>query len=168
MAGAEAGDATTWPEVAVRQQTVALLADRLKWSNEERQVVGELIALPFGPAQLEGLSELELRRWIARTEPRVADQCALLVALSHLGGEGAALGPFLARVEALSGDASPIPQLPPGFGKVLMTELGLQPGPAVGHAVEAVKQAIIDGLLPNQGSAEDYLAWLRNRAATDA
>jgi hypothetical protein len=49
-----------------------------------------------------------------------------------------------------------------------MTELGLQPGPAVGQAVEAVKQAIIDGLLPNQGGAQDYLAWLRNRAATDA
>jgi tRNA nucleotidyltransferase/poly(A) polymerase len=168
MAGAEAGDATSWPEVAVRQQTVALLADRLKWSNEERQVVGELIALPLSTAQLAALPELELRRWIARTEPRVADQCALLVALGHLGSEDAALAPFLARVEALSGDATPVPQLPPGFGKVLMTELGLQPRPAVGQAVEAVKQAIIDGLLPNQGGAQDYLAWLRNRAETDA
>ncbi|NQW62893.1 MAG: CCA tRNA nucleotidyltransferase [Deltaproteobacteria bacterium] len=168
IAGAEADDATSWPEVAVRQQTVALLADRLKWSNEERQVVGELIALPLSTAQLAALPELELRRWIARTEPRVADQCALLVALGHLGSEGAALAPFLARVEALSGEASPVPQLPLGFGKVLMTELGLQPGPAVGQAVEAVKQAIIDGLLPNQGGAQDYLAWLRNRAATDA
>ena len=56
-------------------------------------------------AQLAALPELELRRWIARTEPRVADQCALLVALTQLGGEGAALAPFLARVEALSGDA---------------------------------------------------------------
>jgi tRNA nucleotidyltransferase/poly(A) polymerase len=168
IAGAEAGDATTWPEVAVRQQTAALLADRLKWSNEERQVVGELIALPLSTAQLAALPELELRRWIARTEPRVADQCALLVALGHLGSEDAALAPFLARVEALSGDATPVPQLPSGFGKVLMTELGLQPGPAVGQAVEAVKQAIIDGLLPNQGGAQDYLAWLRNRAETDA
>lgn len=168
MAGAEAGDATTWPEVAVRQQTVSALGERLKWSNEERQVVGELIALPHSTAQLAALPELELRRWIARTEPRVADQCALLVALGHLGGEGAALAPFLARVEALSGDATPVPQLPLGFGKVLMTELGLQPGPAVGQAVEAVKQAIIDGLLPNHSEAHDYLAWLRNRAETDA
>jgi tRNA nucleotidyltransferase/poly(A) polymerase len=168
MASAEAGDATTWPEVAVRQQTVTLLADRLKWSNEERQVVGELIALPLSTAQIVALPELELRRWIARTEPRVADQCALLGALGHLDGEGGALAPFLARVEALSGDATPVPRLPLGFGKVLMTELGLQPGPAVGQAVEAVKQAIIDGLLPNQGEAQDYLAWLRNRAETDA
>ena len=168
MAGAEAGDATTWPEASVRQQTVALLADRLKWSNEERQVVSELVALPHSTAQLAALPELELRRWIARTEPRVADQCALLVALTQIGGEGAALAPFLARVEALSGDATPVPQLPLGFGKVLMTELGLQPGPAVGQAVEAVKQAIVDGLLPNRGEAHDYLAWLRNRAETDA
>ena len=55
-----------------------------------------------------------------------------------------------------------------GFGKVLMTSLGLQPGPAVGQAVEAVKQAIIDGRIANRGSAQDYLAWLRNRATTDA
>jgi hypothetical protein len=61
-----------------------------------------------------------------------------------------------------------VPALPAGFGKVLMTSLALLPGPAVGQAVEAVKQAIIDGLLPNQGGAQDYLAWLRNRAATDA
>lgn len=168
LGAAMAGDATTWPEVSVRQQTVALLADRLKWSNEERQVVGELVALPFGPAQLAALPELELRRWVARTEPRVAEQCALLGALAHVDGSDASLGDFLARVEALSGDATPVPQLPLGFGKVLMTELALQPGRAVGHAVEAVKQAIIDGLLPNQGEAQDYLAWLRNRAKTDA
>lgn len=162
MAAGAVGDATTWPEVAVRQQTVALLADRLKWSNEERQVVGELIALPFGPTQLEGLSELELRRWVARTEPRVVDQCALLTALAQMSGTTATMAPFFARVEALSGDATPVPALPAGFGKVLMTELGLQPGPAVGQAVEAVKQAIIDGRIANRGSAEDYLAWLRN------
>ena len=168
MAGGAVGDATTWPEVAVRQQTVSALADRLKWSNEERLVVSELIALPFGPAQLEGLSELELRRWIAATEPRVAGQCALLTALAKMSGDTDAMAPFFARVEALSGDATPVPQLPAGFGKVLMTALGLQPGPAVGQAVEAVKQAIIDGRLPNRGSAEDYLAWLSNRAETDA
>ena len=168
IAGAEAGDATSWPEMAVRQQTVSALAERLKWSNEERLVVSELIALPFGPAQLEGLSELELRRWVARTEPRVADQCALLVALAHVAGSDASLGDFLARVEALSGDATPVPALPAGFGKVLMTSLALLPGPAVGQAVEAVKQAIIDGRIANRGSAEDYLAWLRSRAETDA
>ena len=82
-------------------------------------------------------------------------------------GAGEIVGQIL-RVEALSGDATPVPQLPLGFGKVLMTELGLQPGPAVGQAVEAVKQAIIDGRLANRGSAKDYLAWLRNRAETDA
>jgi tRNA nucleotidyltransferase/poly(A) polymerase len=168
IAGAEAHDATTWPDATVRQQTVALLADRLKWSNDERQVVGELIALPLSTAQLAALPELELRRWIARTEPRVADQCALLVALAHVAGADTSLGDFPARIAQLSGESSPVPQLPPGFGKVLMTELGLHPGPAVGQAVEAVKQAIIDGLLPNQGGAQDYLAWLRNRAATDA
>ena len=168
MAGAEAGDAATWPDAAARQQTVATLAERLKWSNEERLVVSELVALPFGPAQLEGLSELELRRWIAATEPRVAGQCALVGALCELVGDASQLAAFLARVEALSGDATPVPQLPAGFGKVLMTSLALQPGPAVGQAVEAVKQAIIDGRLPNRGSAEDYLAWLRNRAERDA
>jgi tRNA nucleotidyltransferase/poly(A) polymerase len=162
IAGGAVGDATTWPDAAARQQTVALLAERLKWSNEERLVVGELIALPFGPAQLEGLSELELRRWVARTEPRVVDQCALLTALAQMSGDAATMAPFFARVEALSGDATPVPQLPAGFGKVLMTSLALQPGPAVGQAVEAVKQAIIDGRIANRGSAQDYLAWLRN------
>jgi hypothetical protein len=49
-----------------------------------------------------------------------------------------------------------------------MTSLALLPGPAVGQAVEAVKQAIIDGRIANRGSAEDYLAWLRSRAETDA
>jgi hypothetical protein len=154
--------------VAARQQTVSALAERLKWSNEERLVVSELIALPFGPAQLEGLSELELRRWVARTEPRVFDQCALLSALTHMSRNNATMAPFFARVEALSGDATPVPALPAGFGKVLMTSLALLPGPAVGQAVEAVKQAIIDGRIANRGSAEDYLAWLRSRAETDA
>lgn len=162
IARGEVGDATSWPEAAARQQTAATLADRLKWSNEERQVVSELIALPFGPYQLAGLPELDLRRWIARTEPRVADQCALLTALAHMSEDTAAMAPFLARVEALSGDATPVPVLPAGFGKELMTALGLRPGPAVGQAVEAVKQAIIDGRLANQGAAEDYIAWLRN------
>jgi tRNA nucleotidyltransferase/poly(A) polymerase len=168
IAGGAVADANSWPEVSARQQTVSALAERLKWSNEERQVVGELIALPLSTAQLAALPELELRRWIARTEPRVADQCALLVALAHVAGSDASLGDFLARVEALSGDATPVPALPAGFGKVLMTSLALLPGPAVGQAVEAVKQAIIDGRIANRGSAEDYLAWLRSRAETDA
>lgn len=166
-AQSEVADAASWPDAVARQQTVTQLAERLKWSNEERSVVSELVALPFGPAQTGGLPELELRRWIAATEPRVTDQCALLDALAHVAGCDTSLGDFPARVAQRSGDASPVPVLPAGFGKVLMTALSLAPGPAVGQAVEAVKQAIIDGRIANRGSADDYLAWLRNRAETE-
>ena len=153
--------ASTWPTVTARQAMTEAVADRLKWSNEERAVIGALLALPFGVREAEAVSDLELRRWVAATEPHVAAQCSLLAALTP-ATERAALDPFLARVAALQGSNSPVPRLPQGFGRLLIQTLALSPGPAVGEAVDAVRDAIVDGILPNGAEAERYLDWLRD------
>lgn len=156
----EATSANGWPDIAARQATTTAVAERLKWSNEERSVIGACIALPFGLREAASLPERALRRWIAATEPHVSAQCTLLLAKTP-GAERQALQPFLARVAALQGDQSPVPRLPQGFGRELMKQLQLEPGPAVGEAVEAVRSAIVDGLLPNGAEADCYLDWLR-------
>ncbi len=64
------------------------------------------------------------------------------------------------RLAALEAADALRPRLPSGLGRAIMSELGLEPGPAVGAHVRRITEAAYDGLLPTAPTVEQCLAFL--------
>ena len=69
------------------------------------------------------------------------------------------------RKELLAAEAVP-PALPKGLGDVLMAELGLEPGPALGDLMRALRAAVEAGDLPRSADHAVYVDWCRRRHAS--
>jgi poly(A) polymerase len=69
------------------------------------------------------------------------------------------------RIEAVqTADALRKPRVPKGLGKLIITELGVKPGPKVGELRAACDAAARDGRLPPEPSMDECLAFLRTVA----
>lgn len=72
------------------------------------------------------------------------------------------LNALQARIEAVrAADALRRPRVPKGLGKLIITELGVTPGPRVGELRAACDAAARDGRLPPAPSMAECLAFLR-------
>jgi poly(A) polymerase len=52
------------------------------------------------------------------------------------------------------------PLLPKGIGQAIMARYNIPAGPGVGERKDRLEQAVLDGLLPRDGTPEEYLAFL--------
>ena len=70
------------------------------------------------------------------------------------------IGELRARMAELIARDGEGPLLPTGIGLAIMTHYGIPAGPQVGALKDRLEQAVLDGLLPRDGSPETYLAFL--------
>lgn len=158
--------ADAWPPVATREHYATAMADRFRFSNRERDIVRDALAGVLRPHEVEGRWDAPRARRFHLDSPaswRVRFAASRALAADHpavvadLDSREAEVGTMLER-----GD--PAPRLPPGLGSRLIESFSLE-GAAVGHAIELIRNAIIDDLLPNGAPAEVYVEFLRaNRA----
>lgn len=144
------------------------LGERFRWSNAEVAAVEALSALPDITSII---SDVGLRRWIASAKAPVEDileivlakECylyALQTSREGVFGREDAKNIY-DRSQAILDVSSPVPNLPPAFGKVLMDRMGLR-GQRVGEAIQVVREAIIDGAIPNGLDADYYIRFLKS------
>lgn len=142
------------------------LGERFRWSNAEVAAVEALSTLPEITSIL---SDVGLRRWIASAKAPVEDILEIVLAKEcylyalHTAREGIFRREdarnIYDRSQAILDAGSPVPNLPPVFGKVLMDRLGIR-GQQVGEAIQVVREAIIDGVVPNGLDADYYIRFL--------
>ncbi len=154
-------------------QRGARLADsilrRLKAPNALRQEVASLVAVHDGPLPPDDPAALRLLA--RRGEGWLAKLCAVKRADldAHAQNEAVAarraeVDAFEARMHALARTGCyTLARLKVGGGDALAA--GIRPGPAVGDALHALLEAVMDGRLPND--REVLLAALRTQAEAD-
>lgn len=142
----------------------AEVARELKFSNRERRALTNTLAWwPNPGAALAHWSDADLRRAFVSAPEDIRAQLALVRALAD--GDSAARDAAdvaEARLDAILATGDPTPALPPQFGKHVRGRLGLG-GAAIGDAIDAVRDAILDGELPNGAGADAYIAFLQRR-----
>lgn len=158
-----AGGRTRWQAVKLAALLVALDPDdaaaacaTLRLSNVEVRWVSRAVAaaqeLPDG---LEGGSDLAFYRYYRRYGEPGVDGAVLVLAGEDAGCAALALRAWFERHEQVVA--------PPRLvtGRDVMRILGVGSGPAIGSALEAVREAQVAGEL---ASREEALRWLKRRA----
>ena len=64
-----------------------------------------------------------------------------------------------------SQDAAKAPVIPRGLGRVIITELGIEPGPKVGVLRRLCEDAVRAGQIPSDAKMEDFITFLRQELA---
>ena len=165
--GDKTGDFTFYEHERVGAEMVAPVLTRLRFSNDERSRIVDLVRHHL-VCYSSAWSDAAVRRWIRRVgRPRVEDLYELHRADSlgkgvEVSAELASLAELQARVAAVlaAGDALGTKDLAVDGG-VLMRELGLRPGRAIGELLEALLEQVIDD--PTQNERERLLALARDR-----
>lgn len=137
-------------------------ARRFRFSNEERARVRQLCARPVPAARLEATwDRITRRRFIAEWGDLYAAALSLSQAWSQTNPERFARLYDQLQEAYITEDV--IVRLPPGFGRAVLNDLGVTRGPKVAETIDVVRQAIIDGHLPNGAASEVYVEYLRER-----
>lgn len=136
-------------------------ARRFRFSNEERAHVRQLCADPVHASRLSGTwNRVERRRFLAKWGPLYAS--ALVVSYAWTQLPRAPFQTLRHKMDHAFATEDVTVRLPRGFGQRILDELDVPRGPQVAENIEAVRQAIIDGHLPNDAPSETYLEFLRN------
>lgn len=152
------------PSYCARRAGIA--ARYFRFSNEERALVQRLCAETPDQAALVGVwDRVARRRFLAAWGADYGTALELAYAWSEMDA-GAYAKLRAAMDEAYAVEDVEV-RLPRGFGHAVLTELRVPRGPAVARAIEHVRQAVIDGALPNEADAARYLDYLRETPPND-
>lgn len=137
-------------------------ARRFRFSNEERARVRQLCARPVHASHLEATwDRATRRRFIAEWGDLYSAALSLSQAWSQTDSKGYRL--LYAQLQDAFETEDVVVRLPHGFGRRVLNDLGVPRGPQVAETIDALRQAIVDGHLPNGASPEVYLEFLRER-----
>ncbi|MCB9520634.1 MAG: CCA tRNA nucleotidyltransferase [Myxococcales bacterium] len=164
--GVGAGDWHRAGAATPRGELAALASDsatRFRFSNDERKLLAALLTddalLP--PNVPELADRRALRRFAIAIPGLARERLAFARALATPHPETrAALDALALRLDELLAAGDPAPHLPDRFGVEVRGALGLD-GRAVGAAIARVRDAIIDGDLPETPSVAQCLDFLR-------
>lgn len=155
-------DASDFPDPANAGRSASRNARRFRFSNEERACVRTLCAEPLRAQRLQASwNRVERRRFLAAWGELYANALALAHAWAQ--PEEQEYQRLLAQMHAAYQEEDVLVRLPRGFGQRVLDELPIPRGPKVAETIETVRQAIIDGTVPNGASAELYLDFLRRQ-----
>lgn len=156
------GTAGDFPEPAKLGRSASRNARRFRFSNEERAHVRALCEAPVPAQQLcADWDRVTRRRFLAQWGDLYAGALALGQAWAQT--DDVQYQALRTQMQQAYNDEDVIVRLPRGFGQRVLDELQIPRGPQVSETIETVRQAIIDGALPNGASSEVYLDFLRHR-----
>lgn len=143
------------------------VARRFRFNKALWQRVRALVLMHQRPALYEDTwTDAAIRRLVRDAGEMLEDLLDLSRAdvTSHRPGVREAALARLAELEARAAELvqkdGQGPLLPKGIGRMIMAHLGIEAGPRVGEVKARLEQAVLDGLLPRNGPAEQYLAYL--------
>ncbi len=152
------------PDAQALADVVHETAAAFRFSRRERSA---LLARTTGLIQADDLtapwSDADLRRFYVHAPDDAYARIDIAAALArHTPALGEHVAGLREQLDALLADSDPTPRLPTGFGAKLRQQFALS-GPAIGEAMDAVKDAILEGDVPNDDTVETYLAYFASR-----
>ncbi|HSB79951.1 MAG TPA: HD domain-containing protein [Candidatus Methylomirabilis sp.] len=162
-----AGEVHFFGHEAVGASLVDDVARRFRFPQALHQQVHTMVLMHQRPALYEhGWTDGAVRRLIRDAGDVLTDLLDLSRAdvTSHRPGVREAVLERLAELEARTAELREKdgqgPLLPKGIGLAIMQHFGLGAGPQVGELKGCLEQAVLDGELPRDGAAPEYLAYL--------
>jgi poly(A) polymerase len=167
-----AGDVHFYGHETVGAGIVDETARRFRFDRLLHQRVRTLVLLHQRPALYDGTwTDGAVRRLIRDAGDALEDLLDLSRAdvTSHRPGvrEGVLvrLAELQARTAELIQKDGQAPLLPKGIGQAIMGHFGIAAGPQIGALKDRLEQAVLDGALPRDGTADEYLAYLERHPA---
>ena len=160
------GEGTFYNHQFVGAEIAARLLDRLRMPHARRDRIVHLVREHMFDYRSQW-SDAALRRWLKRVgTEHVADLFDLRLADTRGNGlkQGtpAALDPMRERIERLIAESSALHVTDLAVdGRDVMREMAIAPGPAVGEALEALLEEVLDD--PARNTREHLLVRLRER-----
>jgi tRNA nucleotidyltransferase (CCA-adding enzyme) len=149
-------DYTFYEHERIGAEMVEPLLSRLRFSNEERQHIAALVRHHL-ICYDSSWSDAAVRRWIRRVTPELVPDLYVLNE-ADVRGKGRDCSADLAALQSLKAHVERILATGAAFsirdltidGRVLMQELGLQPGPDLGRILRALLDEVVDDPSKNQ------------------
>ncbi len=136
------------------------LARNFRFSNEQRAAMSQLCTSTLDADALnEPWDRRKQRRFLAKWGNLYA--AALEVAHAWTWSVVADFPNIRATLDQAAVSEDVEVRLPRGFGHSVLNELKIPRGPQVAQAINTVRDAIVDGAVPNGADASVYLAFLR-------
>lgn len=154
------------PDEDARASLASQTGRRFRFSNRERKALIAVATMPLSIDALRGeWPDASLRRFYVDAPDHAFDRVYVARALVDGDPEGvAACDRLLAGLERVTADGDPSPALPSGLGRILRERFSLA-GPDIGLTMNRIKDAILDGDLPNGADIDTYLAFVRDELA---
>lgn len=171
-AASENGRITFYNHDEVGRRIFRLFAERLKWSKEERERTGQLIAMHMHPFHLCNVRRCEplSKRAVLKLSQRAGadlDGLFLLAMADSLASRGDKKPPqmeaelvelFDQVLQIIAEDIKPVTVGPPLLtGDDLITELGLAPGPIFRTILRELEALRVEGRIT---AREEAIAWV--------
>jgi poly(A) polymerase len=167
-----AGDVHFYGHETVGAGIVDEAARRFRFDKDLHHRVRILVLLHQRPALYEkSWSDGAVRRLIRDAGAGLEDLLDLSRAdvTSHRPGVREGVLVRLAELQARTAEIiqkdGRAPLLPKGIGQAIMAHFGIAAGPRIGILKDRLEQAVLDGALPRDGTAEEYLAYLERYPA---
>lgn len=148
------------PDSAARREMVAAVAQRFRFSKQERRTLDVLMGDAIDPATLSKVwPEVQLRRFYCDAPEQAYQRLDVASALAHASdATQSSISQTRAELDAVLAAGDPCPRLPRGLGNTLRTTFSLK-GPAIGEAIACIQAAIIDGEVANDADADTYVRY---------
>jgi tRNA nucleotidyltransferase (CCA-adding enzyme) len=152
-------DYTFYEHERVGAEMVGPILERLRFSNEERERVVQLVRHHL-ICYDASWTDTAVRRWIRRVTPELVPELYLLAVADGVG-KGKDLEPHLAQIEALKEHVGRVMTEGAAFsvkdlaisGKDLMSDLGLRPGPLFGEILRTLLDEVVEDPAKNRRDA---------------
>jgi poly(A) polymerase len=168
-----AGDVHFYGHETVGAGIVDEAARRFRFDKDLHHRVRILVLLHQRPALYEkSWSDGAVRRLIRDAGAGLDDLLDLSRAdvTSHRPGVREGVLVRLAELQARTAEIiqkdGRAPLLPKGIGQAIMAHFGIAAGPRIGILKDRLEQAVLDGALPRDGTAEEYLEYLERHPAS--
>lgn len=169
-------DYTFYEHERVGAEMVEPILMRLRFSNDERRIVGSLVRHHL-ICYSEDWTDAAVRRWIRRVTPELAPRLyQLAIADAHGKGEGKGAASDIANIAALEARVARLVAEGAALsardlaidGRGLMQELGLPPGPILGRILAHLVELVTDEPAANERArlTEAARQFVANEAAS--